>query len=205
MSNDNNINSLLTAYGDKYKNQGLIARTLIDNFFNAIDKIVSKLPSNHRFLECGCGPGESSTAINKMMKDRYFEVSEFEQELVDYLSKSDFPLTVTQESVYELKRKNNEFNCVILLEVLEHLESPQDAISELFRVASDDVIISVPNEPLWRVLNFCRGKYWSDLGNTPGHINHWNKNSLTPLLLKHGTIEKVYKPLPWMVFHCKPF
>jgi len=27
--------------------------------------------------------------------------------------------------------------------------------------------VSVPREPLWRMLNMARGAYWKSLGNTP--------------------------------------
>ena len=35
----------------------------------------------------------------------------------------------------------------------------------------------MPREPLWRGLNMARGAYLKDLGNTPGHVNHWSKRS----------------------------
>ena len=40
------------------------------------------------------------------------------------------------------------------------------------------LLVSVPREPLWRGLNMARGAYMRDLGNTPGHVNHWSKRAL---------------------------
>ena len=39
-----------------------------------------------------------------------------------------------------------------------------------------------PREPLWRGLNIARGAYLKDLGNTPGHLNHWSKRGFVALL-----------------------
>ena len=43
------------------------------------------------------------------------------------------------------------------------------------RVARRWLLVSVPHEPLWRALNVARGAYLRELGNTPGHLNHWTR------------------------------
>ena len=45
------------------------------------------------------------------------------------------------------------------------------------------LLVCVPREPLWRGLNMARGAYLKDLGNTPGHLNHWSKRSFVALLV----------------------
>lgn len=109
------------------------------------------------------------------------------------------PFIVKQESVYALDRADGSFDHIIMLEVLEHLEFPEKALSELFRVAKKSVLLSVPHEPFWCSANFVRGKYWSSWGNTPGHINHWTFFSLKRLLSKYGKIKVLSTPFPWLV------
>ena len=186
-------------YMGKYGNKNPIARRLTRGFFDSVEKLVRELPTDYRILEVGCGPGESTRRIVDMLQGQYFEASEFEQRLIDMHEKFGFPVPLSQESVYEMHREDDEFDCVLLLEVLEHLEGYEAALREIFRVASKTVIISVPNEPLWRCLNFARGKYWSDWGNTPGHINHWSRTSLIQLLARHGNIVSVQNPIPWTI------
>ena len=65
------------------------------------------------------------------------------------------------------------------------------------QVASRWVLVSVPREPLWRGLNMARGAYLRDLGNTPGHLNHWSKRSFATLLGHHGEIVELRSPFPW--------
>ena len=48
-------------------------------------------------------------------------------------------------------------------------------LAEMARVSARHLLVSVPREPLWRALNVARGAYLRDLGNTPGHVNHWSK------------------------------
>ena len=57
-----------------------------------------------------------------------------------------------------------------MLEVLEYLGNPKVALQELFRVYCKYVLISVPYESLWSILNILRGKYVKCLGNTLGYI-----------------------------------
>ena len=59
---------------------------------------------------------------------------------------------------------------------------PRAPSAEMARVASRWLLVSVPREPLWRGLNMARGAYLRDLGNTPGHLNHWSKRAFVSLL-----------------------
>ena len=58
------------------------------------------------------------------------------------------------------------------------------------------LLVSVPREPLWRGLNMARGAYIKDLGNTPGHLNHWSRKAFVELLGRHGTVEEIRSPVP---------
>jgi len=89
-----------------------------------------------------------------------------------------------------------------LLEVLEHLDYPDKALAEIARVLKPEgvLILGVPREYLWCTLNFMRGKYWSSLGNTPGHLNHWSTYTLKRYLRKHfGHVRDQRTPLPWTI------
>ena len=59
------------------------------------------------------------------------------------------------------------------------------------------LLVSVPREPLWRLLNMARGAYVRELGNTPGHVNHWSKRGFVRLLARHGEVVEARSPFPW--------
>jgi hypothetical protein len=65
------------------------------------------------------------------------------------------------------------------------------------RVASRWLLVSVPHEPLWRMLNVARGAYLRQLGNTPGHLNHWTQRGFVALLGRYGQIVQTRSPFPW--------
>jgi SAM-dependent methyltransferase len=91
----------------------------------------------------------------------------------------------------------NEFDTATAIEVLEHVPDPEHTISEMARCAERHLLVSVPREPLWRMLNMARGAYLSDLGNTPGHLNHWSRRSFVNLLSRHGEVTETRSPFPW--------
>jgi ubiquinone/menaquinone biosynthesis C-methylase UbiE len=104
---------------------------------------------------------------------------------------------VQQAAVEHLPFADKSFDLVLALEVLEHVAAPQAALGELARVSRQWVLISVPREPWWRVLNFARGKYRAEWGNSPGHIQHWDRPALVELVASRFRVEAVRTPLPW--------
>jgi hypothetical protein len=80
--------------------------------------------------------------------------------------------------------------------VLEHVPDAEHGGRD-GHVAQPLAAVSVPREPLWRGLNMARGAYWKDLGNTPGHVNHWSKRSFVALLSRHGDVVQARSPFPW--------
>ena len=92
-------------------------------------------------------------------------------------------------SIYEIP-KGHKYGLVVTSEVLEHMEDPARALGQLLGVCGRYLLVTVPNEPLWRILNMARGKYWRRLGNTPGHVQHWNKKTLRKLILERGGVKQ---------------
>jgi 2-polyprenyl-3-methyl-5-hydroxy-6-metoxy-1,4-benzoquinol methylase len=91
----------------------------------------------------------------------------------------------------------DEFDLAAAIEVLEHVPDPEATVAEMARVARRHLLVSVPHEPLWRALNIARGAYLRDLGNTPGHVNHWTRRGFVSLLSGHGEVIEVRSPFPW--------
>lgn len=176
-----------------------VFRLMLKNFYNSLGKLIQNFDAEDKLLEVGCGIGITSMRIHQMLSGQHMEVSDVTPYFVQQLQESDFPLPVKQESVLNLQREDNSFDVVFLLEVLEHLEDYEQALRELFRVSRKYVVISVPNEPLWRILNMARGKYWSQWGNTPAHVNNWTATGIRRLLNQYGQVEKTYYPVPWSI------
>ena len=55
----------------------------------------------------------------------------------------------------------------------------------------------MPFEPIWRVGNMARGRYFKQFGNTPGHVNHWNRWSFARDVGRYFDVVEVVSPMPW--------
>ena len=89
------------------------------------------------------------------------------------------------------------FDLAAAIEVLEHVPDPERTLAEMARVAARHLLVSVPREPLWRALNVARGAYLRDLGNTPGHVNHWSRRGFVAAAGRHGRVIETRSPFPW--------
>jgi ubiquinone/menaquinone biosynthesis C-methylase UbiE len=107
-------------------------------------------------------------------------------------------------SAYELPIPDRSYDLGVACEVLEHLEDPDKALTELARVTRRHALISVPWEPMWRILNCGRGKYLSSFGNTPGHVQHYSRRRFRQLIASHFEIIEERRPFPWTMLLVKP-
>jgi ubiquinone/menaquinone biosynthesis C-methylase UbiE len=191
-------------FSGKYEDTNLISRFLVDNYFKSVEKLLNKIATINSAHEIGCGEGRSTMKINKMIPN--LTASEYVENLIPLAKNNNPDLSIFQESVYELKYADNSVDLVFLLEVLEHLDFPKLALEELKRISKKYIILGVPREPLWRFLNICRFKYLRNLGNTPGHLNHWSRRSIIKLIEKeYGKVIAIESPIPWTIILAKKY
>lgn len=190
-------------FSGKYENQSFIAKYLVESYFKAVFKLISKIPENiDTAHEIGAGEG-FSTNILKQAKFK-LTASEYVSKNVELAKKRNPCISIFQEDIYELKASNSSYELVFLLEVLEHLDYPEKALKEINRVSKGYLILGVPNEPIWRILNMCRLKYLKDFGNTPGHLNHFSKSKLINIVESNfGDVIAVESPIPWNIVLAK--
>ena len=100
--------------------------------------------------------------------------------------------------------EDGSIDLVVGLEVLEHVPAPERALADIARVCAGTAVLSVPREPIWRVGNMARGRYLRDLGNTPGHVNHWSARSFERFVGTTMRVERTAKPLPWTMVAARP-
>ncbi|HEX6317541.1 MAG TPA: class I SAM-dependent methyltransferase, partial [Burkholderiales bacterium] len=155
--------------------------------------------------EIGCGEGFLST----MLAQSGFAVrgSDISPAAVAIARRraAELGLTATFRvgDLHDLSPPRDGAELVVCCEVLEHLSEPARALALLARLAQPHLIGSVPREPLWRLLNMARARYWAALGNTPGHLQHWSARSFLGLLENHVEVREVRTPLPWIMALCR--
>ncbi|MGY1425762.1 class I SAM-dependent methyltransferase [Lysobacter sp. A289] len=196
-------------YYDKYNTRNPIARRLMQGFFDSFDDLLSRTGKPATALEAGCGEGELTIRVARATPAAInaFDISpEVVGEARQRAAAAGVQdrITFRSDSIYELSAPRDQADLVVCCEVLEHLDEPGAAVEKLASVCGQHLIVSVPREPIWRALNLARGKYWSDLGNTPGHYQHWSSTAFRIMLEKHFEIIELRRPLPWTMALCRP-
>jgi 2-polyprenyl-3-methyl-5-hydroxy-6-metoxy-1,4-benzoquinol methylase len=153
----------------------------------------------HSLLDVGCGEGVlvHRWALS-MPQARLVGIDLEEQSIQAGWAERQAPnLEYRTMPAEDLPFAEDEFDVATAIEVLEHVPDPEHTVAEMARCAERHLLVSVPREPLWRGLNMARGAYVRELGNTPGHLNHWSKRSFERLLGRHGTVVEARSPFPW--------
>lgn len=188
---------------NKYITKNPVGRYLIDNFFKQIDKMLTPL-SFKSVLDAGCGEGLLLGRMQKHIRGKRVFGIDIDPLQVKTARKNIHFGNFAVGDIYKLPFKKQQFDLVLCTEVFEHVNKPSLALKELFRVTKKYCVLSVPNEPIWRILNLLRGAYIRDFGNTEGHVNHWSSNSFQKLVGKYFKVIKAVTPLPWTVLLCSP-
>lgn len=190
----------------KYESSGRISRWLVDRFYDGVRQLlVPALQPGDRVMEVGSGAGYSAQRlVSWLQPDQSFLGSDVGASLVAKARLRNPDTTFVQQSVYDLAVPDKSVDVVVMLEVLEHLERPEQALIELRRVARRRVVLSTPREPIWCALNLARGKYMRDWGNTPGHIQHWTSRGLRRAAGGQFRVLDRRQPLPWTILLLEP-
>lgn len=188
-------------YGNRQKhlNPNFLQRRLLARFHQKIISLVQETGAA-RVLDAGCGEGfglqhlqQESPGLSLVGGDLSFEAMVWGRANLDY----DAPLA--NMNLYRLPFPDDAFPLVICLEVLEHLPDSYRGLQELARVSSGFVLLSVPHEPLFRGVNFLRGKHLEAFGNDPEHLHNYSGRAFRQMagsvidILWHGY------SFPWQI------
>ena len=192
---------------NKYASKNPIARRLMRGFSESLSALVSKA-APQAIHEVGCGEGYWTLAWHQ--QGMQVKGSDFSEQVIALAKENAVeqglpPSLFSRRSIYELAAGTDSADLIVCCEVLEHLDDPEAGLAALQRVATRSIILSVPREPLWCALNVARGKYWSSLGNTPGHVQHWSSQAFVDLVQKYFQVQEIRKPLPWTMVLCKRY
>ncbi|HYM46170.1 MAG TPA: class I SAM-dependent methyltransferase [Solirubrobacteraceae bacterium] len=184
---------------DKYSSRNPLVRRMMAAFEGALDELLA-LADPQTLLDVGCGEGVLVHRWALALGEGHRVVGiDLEEESIQagWSGRRAPNLSYHVMRAESLPFAQDEFDLVTAIEVLEHVPDPEHTLSEMARCAERHLLVSVPREPLWRMLNMARGAYWPALGNTPGHLNHWSKRAFVRLLSRYGSVVEVRSPFPW--------
>jgi 2-polyprenyl-3-methyl-5-hydroxy-6-metoxy-1,4-benzoquinol methylase len=183
---------------DKYGSTNPVVRRLMSGFERTLDELFAQADPQS-LLDVGCGEAVLTHKwAQRLGERRVVGIDLDDPQLHALWEERQAPnLSYKVMKAENLPFSDGEFDVATAIEVLEHVPDPVHTVAEMARVASSHLLVSVPREPMWRGLNMARGAYLKDLGNTPGHLNHWSKRSFVSLLSRHGDVVQARSPFPW--------
>jgi SAM-dependent methyltransferase len=183
----------------KYTARNPAIRWLTERWVANLDGVFQQIAAApgtvDRALEVGCGEG----VIADKLQRRFGEVVALD--LPDAGLRADWrgydgPRFLHADA-HRLPFEDDRFDVVVAAEVLEHLPDPHKGLQEMARVGRRHLVLSVPREPIFRSCNLVAGRYVRDLGNTPGHLNHWSKRGFVRFVSQVAEVREVTSPFPW--------
>ncbi len=104
-------------------------------------------PQGKTIIEVGCNEGFVSKALLENGASKVVPV-DYDQSMVDK-SREMFDIETIQGDINKLPFENGAFDIALGCEILEHIWNPFGGASELFRVAREKVVITVPVGEYW--------------------------------------------------------
>jgi 2-polyprenyl-3-methyl-5-hydroxy-6-metoxy-1,4-benzoquinol methylase len=183
---------------DKYGSTNPVVKRLMAGFNGTLDDLFARADPQS-LLDVGCGEGVLTHQWAVRLRDRPVVGIDLDDPHLhaQWEGRRAPNLDYRVMKAEALPFADGEFDCATAIEVLEHVPDAAHTVFEMARVAQRHLLVSVPREPMWRMLNMARGAYLKELGNTPGHVNHWSKRSFVELLSRHGTVVEARSPFPW--------
>jgi 2-polyprenyl-3-methyl-5-hydroxy-6-metoxy-1,4-benzoquinol methylase len=185
----------------KYRGKNIIKnnifkKILISLFFR---KIYQEIKKNNpkKIIDLGCGEGFiENFLLNKKYKTKMIGI-DINPDSVEYAKKNNPGAKFLTGDILNLKIKDN-FDLVLMLEVLEHLSQPGKAL-ETAKSLSKKLLVSVPWEPWFSWLYLSIGLNLKRLGKHPEHCQFFNRQSLESLLKKYFRTVEVKSNWPWLI------
>jgi ubiquinone/menaquinone biosynthesis C-methylase UbiE len=184
----------------KYTARNPAVRWLTQRWVANLDRQLARIATQHGAagggaLEVGCGEG----VIAAQLARRFGEVVALD--LPDAGLRAGWRRhrgpRFLHADAQALPFADDRFGVVVAAEVLEHLADPAKGLQELARVGRAHLVLSVPQEPLFRCCNLLAGRYLRELGNTPGHLNHWSRRGFVRFVAQVAEVREVTSPFPW--------
>lgn len=157
--------------------------------FEEVEKLIEKIDG--KVLDIGSADGVFSRVILHKTKAKKLVGIDVLKKSVDWANKhwkKNKKMAFKVGNAHDLEFKNDEFDAVFAMEVIEHVHDPVKVLEEIKRVLKKDgyAVILVPSENLlfriiWYFWGFYRGKIWK---NT--HQHHFSKDKLVSLSEKLG-------------------
>ncbi len=185
---------------DKYGTANPVARRLVAGFLRELDAMVDAA-GPAELLDVGCGEGIVTARMAARARARRSLGLDRDSEMLrgHWARYRSTVLDFRVADAHDLPFDDGAWDTVCAIEVLDLVEDARAVIAELARVARHHVLVSVPRQPVWRILNVARGAYLGSGGMSPGSVRSFSSRSFAALCRTAGEPVAVAKPFPWTI------
>ena len=187
----------------KHTSSNPLRQLAINRYFDTVDAL---MPPVATAINAGCGEGFDAQRLKKKRPELNIIGTDISFEAVQKARQICPSMPVCVGDVTRPPFASPSADIVISLEVLEHLETPEDAVKAYKNLTRRYLLLGVPNEPLFRLLRMASGMNIGEWGDHPEHVQHWNIFSFTRFLQQHHLhVLKTAVPFPfiWTIALCE--
>lgn len=188
----------------KYRNANPLHRLSLDRFHRTIAAEL-KAHAPQTVLDFGCG---EAFALDELAKQGvWFGEYEGVDLRTEALREARARLPqhrFTQADILDSSFDNRRFDVTLALEVFEHLYEPERVLKRLVELTQNILILSVPHEPWFQLINLLRGRDLMRLGNHPEHVQHWNPASFANFIAPHAEVVSIRLSFPFIIAIARP-
>lgn len=169
------------------------------------NEILKSIRDEGIIVDIGCGEGILMEKIIQRLPDVKVFGIDPSPENVSICKKHG--LEIYTGSVYELPLDNESVDCVLFIEVIEHLDHEGLAIKEIIRVLKRNgtLILLFPHDRVFKLARLLTFKF-KEAFYDAGHMKQWNPKAMERLLGSMGFKIILKKNLPfylWLIsLHC---
>ena len=187
----------------KYESKNPFKQLALDKFYQALAEMPFVAEA---ILDAGCGEGFGASRLQETFPDASITGIDFSFPALVHSAQIAPQREVGQADVTRLPFPEKQFDAVVSLDVLEHLPRPELAVAAYKLATRRYLLLSVPNEPIFRTVRMLEGNDILKWGDHPEHINHWNIFSFSAFLKKQGLrviARQVPFPFVWSLVLCE--
>lgn len=193
-----------TRHRRKYENKNPIQRFVLNRFFDAVAKEIRAIQPN-KVLDFGTGEGYFLEQLKKRgLTFKSLVGIDLREDALNEARLRNPSYEFIKVDLFDWNIKHKSFDLVITSEVLEHLKDPARFLERLSLLSRGHLLLTVPLEPWFRLMNLLRCRDIRRLGNHPEHINHWGYGGFKKFVSKYVNINRSYIVFPFIIVIAEP-